>query len=86
MSFFDNISNPSEELKTVFISYDEAGQSNQERESVPLTVSDDYKTTFQSFRTGFREERTLIGDDSLIREADILKDLIDWEGSATAEL
>ncbi len=64
----------------------ETGLSNWERTSVPLTVSDEYRTAFQTFLSKFAEERTAIGDDNLIQEEEILETLIGWEETSPATL
>jgi Ca-activated chloride channel family protein len=64
----------------------ETGLSNWERTSVPLTVSEAYRTAFQTFLLAFTAERTAIGDDTLIREEEILETLISWNGAEQASL
>jgi hypothetical protein len=60
----------------------ETGQSNWERSSVPLAVSDDERAAFETFRTAFADESAVLDDDSLAREEEILTTLIEWTDTA----
>lgn len=51
--------------------------SQWERTSLPLSVSEAYKERFEVFLEGFTAEAERIGDEALDREADILRLLID---------
>lgn len=46
-----------------------------ERQSLPLTVSKEYKKIFGEFNEYFRQEATIIADDKLMQETEIMKKL-----------
>lgn len=46
-----------------------------ERQSLPLNVSKEYKKLFGEFNEYFEQEATVIGDDKLIQETEIMKNL-----------
>jgi Ca-activated chloride channel family protein len=49
-----------------------------ERQSVPLQVSEEYESLFQTFSGYFESEMNAIGDDTLQQEQDILEKLSDY--------
>jgi len=51
--------------------------SENERISVPLTISDTYREVFNTFRTYMESEIAEIGDESLRKEMDVLDKIID---------
>lgn len=55
------------------------GEHYWERQSKPLSVSDNYKEIFESFLSHFSQESDIIGDENLKRESDLLEFLIEWE-------
>lgn len=57
--------------------------SDWERTSLPLTVSEAYRTTFQTFLQGFTAEADRIGDPTLAQEQELLQSLIEYEASAS---
>ncbi len=51
-----------------------------ERQSMPLTVSDSYRELFVIFEDYFHKEMQAIGDDTLVREEEILRKLGSYQG------